>query len=117
LVVASFDRDIIDVEATYAGPGAKVIPTARQDVVVPPILTSPPLSGIASDYADRQVDDGATNDIEHAASLAAIEAELKPATLATLNKIADSYRRLRRLQHRDISARRSPLCMDASTKS
>jgi RNA polymerase primary sigma factor len=97
-----FLRDIIDVEATYAGPGAKVSPTARQDVVVPPILTSPPLSGIESDYADRQLDDGATNDIEKATSLASIEAELKPAALATLNKIADSYRRLRWLQDRDI---------------
>jgi RNA polymerase primary sigma factor len=94
-----FLRDIIDVEATYAGPGAKVIPTARQDVVVPPILTSPPLSGIESDYADRELDDGA---IENATSLAEIESELKPAALAILNKIADSYRRLRRLQDRDI---------------
>ncbi len=92
-----FLRDIIDVEATYAGPGAKVIPTARQDVVVPPILTSSPLSGIESDCADRDDDD-----IENATSLAAIEAELKPAALATLNKIADSYGRLRRLLDRDI---------------
>jgi RNA polymerase primary sigma factor len=97
-----FLRDIIDVEATYAGPGAKVIPPARQDVEVPPILTSPPLSGIESDYADRDLDDCATNDSENATSLAAIEAELKPAALATLNKIADSYGRLRRLQDRDI---------------
>jgi len=97
-----FLRDIIDVEATYAGPGSKVIPTARHDVVVPPILTSPPPPGIESDYADRELDDGATNDIENATSLAVIEAELKPAALATLNKIADSYRRLRRLQDRDI---------------
>jgi RNA polymerase primary sigma factor len=92
-----FLRDIIDVEATYAGPGAKVIPTARQEVVVPPILTSPPLSGIESEYADRDDDDN-----ENATSLAAIEAELKPAALATLNKIADSYGRLRRLLDRDI---------------
>jgi RNA polymerase primary sigma factor len=84
------------------GPRAKVIPTARQDVAVPPILPSPPLSGIESDYADRELDDGATNDIENATSLAVIEAELKPAALATLNKIAESYRRLRRLQDRDI---------------
>jgi RNA polymerase primary sigma factor len=101
-----FLRDIIDVEATYVGPGAKVIPTARQDVVAPPILTSPPLSGIESDYADRELDEGASgDDIEHVMSLIAIEAELKPAALATLDKIADSYGHLRRLQDRDIHNR------------
>ncbi len=97
-----FLRDIIDVEATYAGPGAKVIPTAGPDVAVPPILTSPPLSGGEPDYADRELDDDAANDIENATSLATIEAELKPAALATLNKIAASYGRLRRLQDRHI---------------
>ena len=35
-------------------------------------------------------------------SLAAIEAELKPKVLKTFDKVADSYKRLRRLQDQDI---------------
>ncbi len=98
-----FLRDLIDVEATYAGLGAKAIPSALPDVVAPPTLTSTPLSGIESDCSERELDEGATgDDIESAISLAVIEAELKPMVLATFNKIAASYRRLRRLQDRDI---------------
>jgi RNA polymerase primary sigma factor len=103
-----FLRDIIDVEATYGGPGAKAIPTAMPDVVAPPVPASTPLSGIESDYCESEQDesasgdDNAGGDIENAMSLAAIEAELKPAVLATFDKIAGSYRRLRRLQDRDI---------------
>src|SRR5262245_30245942 len=41
-----FLRDIIDVEATYGGPGAKAIPTAIPDVVAPPVPASTPLSRI-----------------------------------------------------------------------
>src|SRR5947209_13075448 len=56
-----FVRDIIDVEATYAGPDAEVIPTATPDavasppgstphvkVVLPPVLSSAPPSRIES---------------------------------------------------------------------
>ena len=35
-------------------------------------------------------------------SLAAIEAELKPMVLGTLDAIADTFKRLRRLQDQDI---------------
>src|SRR5215831_14554876 len=104
-------RDIIDVEATYAGPGAEAIPTAIPDVVAPPVLTSAPQSRIKSKYSERELDEGgsgddnADDDIENAMSLAAIEAELKPTVLATFDKIADRYKRLRRLQDRDIRNR------------
>jgi RNA polymerase primary sigma factor len=103
-----FLRDIIDVEATYAGLGAEAIPSALPDVVAPPILTSTPLPGIESKYSERELDQGASgdenadDDIENAMSLAAIEAELKPRVLATFDKIADGYKRLRRLQDRDV---------------
>src|SRR5438309_10938060 len=40
--------------------------------------------------------------MENSLSLAAIEAELKPKVLETFDKIADSYKRLRRLQDQDI---------------
>src|ERR1700719_4551959 len=117
-----FLRDIIDVEATYAGPGAEAVPTAIPcavappvasaiapsyvKVVPPPVLTSTPPSGIKPNYNGREPDEGASgdddDDIENAISLAAIEAKLRPTVLATFDKIADRYKRLRRLQDRDI---------------
>jgi len=115
-----FLRDIIDVEATYAGPDAAAIPTAPSDavaptpasatpyvkVVLPPVLTSAPPSRIKSNSSngergeDASGDDNADDDLENAMSLATIEAELKPTVLATFDKIADRYKRLRQLQDR-----------------
>jgi RNA polymerase primary sigma factor len=116
-----FLRDIIDVEATYAGPDAAAIPPATPDavasppvsatpyvnVVLPPVLTSAPPSAIESNSSDRESGESASggdntdDDLENAMSLAAIEAELKPTVLATFDKIADRYKRLRQLQDRD----------------
>src|SRR6202034_210052 len=42
------------------------------------------------------------DDMENSMSLAAIEAELKPKVLETFDNIADSFKRLRRLQEQDI---------------
>ena len=42
------------------------------------------------------------DDMEASLSLAAIEGELKPKVLETFDRIADSYKRLRRLQEQDI---------------
>ena len=45
------------------------------------------------------------NDTENSLSLAAIEAELKPKVVETFDTIADSFKRLRRLQVQDIEFR------------
>ena len=42
------------------------------------------------------------DDMENWLSVAAIEAELKPKVIETFDIIADSYKRLRRLQDQDI---------------
>ena len=42
------------------------------------------------------------DDMENWLSVAAIEAELKPKVIETFNIIADTYKRLRRLQDQDI---------------
>ena len=119
-----FLRDIIDLEATYGGPGAEAFPAVVPGVVAPPaapsavppylqILPPPELSpatpyGLKPSDGEERRDDGANcesiddDDIENAMSLAAIEAELKPKVVATFDKIADSYKRLRRLQEQDI---------------
>ena len=118
-----FLRDIIDVEATYAGAGAEAIPSAIPVAAASPaesttaplylkaapplVRTSAPLSGVKSDYSGEEPDDDASgeenadDDIENAMSLATIEAELKPAVVATFDKIAERYKRLRRLQDQD----------------
>lgn len=116
-----FLRDIIDIEATYAGPGAEAGPTSIADAAVAlatanaapqPIPTSAPPSGIKANHGGRELDENASgnddgdDDIENVMSLAAIEAELKPKVLATFDNIADSYMRLRRLQDRHSHSKR-----------
>src|SRR5262249_49671114 len=55
--------------------------------------------GEAAAMADADMDD---DDLENSLSLAAIEAELKPKVLETFDRVADSYKKLRRLQDQDI---------------
>jgi len=127
-----FLRDIIDLEATYAGPDAKAMPTP---VVIGPdgqlvapqpgaaiIGMQPPqtpatapaaptpfkAAGDRAEGAERAAEGAAgegdfdDDDMENSLSLAAIEAELKPKVLETFDNVADTYKRLRRLQDQDI---------------
>lgn len=144
-----FLRDIIDLEATYAGPDAKNNMVAAQAVgpdgqPLPgapvtngggPMLTVVPSQPIAPAAAPPQpaafkpaappsqpqqrpeggegegeggetppgADDFDDDDMENSLSLAAIEAELKPKVLETFDTVADTYKRLRRLQDQDIA--------------
>ncbi len=97
----AFLRDIIDLEATYAGPDAKVAPVAA----IPFTNVPEPANGVAEvqsaepSAAEADYDD---DDMENSLSLAAIEAELKPKVVETFDNIADAYKRLRRLQDHDI---------------
>jgi RNA polymerase primary sigma factor len=137
-----FLRDIIDLEATYAGPDAKNNmannmanninmgpgngangegqPVAQNGgppnltLVQPPQPAPPPAAapfkakeaGEESENAEggEQPPEGEfdDDDMENSLSLAAIEAELKPKVVETFDKIADSFKRLRRLQDQDI---------------
>jgi RNA polymerase primary sigma factor len=119
-----FLRDIIDLEATYAGPDAKGVPAipagdgeAAADGSVQPPQTAAPATAPAAatpfrakpdaipgeeeptEPPEGELDD---DDMENSMSLAAIEAELKPKVLETFDNVADSYKRLRRLQDQDI---------------
>jgi RNA polymerase primary sigma factor len=131
-----FLRDIIDLEATYAGPDAKgmatpvVIGPDGQPVVTAPIAGAPmagalppqtaapatapasatPFKAPAADDGDGEEKPAAEpdfddDDMEGSLSLAAIEAELKPKVLETFDNVADTYKRLRRLQEQDIQFR------------
>ena len=126
-----FLRDIIDLEATYAGPDAKAMPAPvigsdGQPIVAspgaPPVPGSPMLAQTpalpsaptgATPFANGEGGDGGEaapgegdfdddDDMENSLSLAAIEAELKPKVVETFDNIADAYKRLRRLQDQDI---------------
>jgi RNA polymerase primary sigma factor len=132
-----FLRDIIDLEATYAGPDAKgmatpvVIGPDGQPVVAAPVAgaaagalppqtaapaTAPagatPFKAPADEDGDGEEKpesppepDFDEDDMEGSLSLAAIEAELKPKVLETFDNVADTYKRLRRLQEQDIQFR------------
>src|SRR6516225_2988583 len=117
-----FLRDIIDLEATYAGPDAKVMPNSAPGAdgqtapgAAPP--QTPQMSApatapaAATPFVSKSDEDGEgsaepamgegdmdDDDLENSLSLAAIEAELKPKVLETFDNVADSYKRLRRLQ-------------------
>jgi RNA polymerase primary sigma factor len=148
-----FLRDIIDLEATYAGPGAKAMPgmagapgapgvprgpeasaaaapvsgtdpaavgndppAATTPVAAPPAAPDGPTpfqpaaganahggdAGGEAAIVDSNLED---DDLENSLSLAAIEAELKPKVLETFDNVADTYKRLRRLQDQDIANR------------
>jgi RNA polymerase primary sigma factor len=153
-----FLRDIIDLEATYAGPDAKnmqppqIDPATGQPIpqqpnaagmpgqpgqqnggmgqpqlrVVPqssgfaqPAQQTPPPFKAAPSTApgaggdEEPKDPGETaasddydeDDMENSLSLAAIEAELKPKVMESLDNIAGEFKRLRRLQEQDIELR------------
>jgi RNA polymerase primary sigma factor len=138
-----FLRDIIDLEATFAGPDAKAMPAPvigpdGQPIVVAGAVPGAPIAGIpipgalppqtvapataptgATPFKAPAEDDGDgeekpegaaepdfdEDDMEGSLSLAAIEAELKPKVLETFDNVADTYKRLRRLQEQDIQLR------------
>lgn len=93
-------RDIIDLEATYAGPDGKnpeQMPGEGED---------------GAEAAEEATREGETppegmddDDIENNVSLSAMEAELKPRVLETFDSIASNYTKLRRLQDQDIAGR------------
>jgi RNA polymerase primary sigma factor len=146
-----FLRDIIDLEATYAGPDAKnnmnpgllgagvavegqpaeangngngngngsgsgnggggdpmlaaVAPPAAPPSPTPfRAAPAPEVEGEEKDPAEAAAESDMDDDeFENQMSLAAIEAELKPKVVETFDKIADNYKKLRRLQEQDIS--------------
>jgi RNA polymerase primary sigma factor len=139
-----FLRDIIDLEATYAGPDAKnnmnpsllgtpvgpdgqplpadaaaasgegdVDATVAAPPAAPPSPTPfRPARGAPGGAGERDEKDPGEaaaegdmeeDDFDNQMSLAAIEAELKPKVVETFDKIAENYKKLRRLQEADIS--------------
>ncbi|NLH82701.1 MAG: RNA polymerase sigma factor RpoD [Phyllobacteriaceae bacterium] len=94
-------RDIIDLEATYAGPDGKA--------GGPPMV---PVDGeeaegeeeAAAETEGEMAEDG-EEDMEGNVSLSAMEAELKPKVLEIFDLIADDYKKLSRLQEQLVEGR------------
>jgi RNA polymerase primary sigma factor len=106
-------REIIDLEATYAGPEAKQAPVVeRTDEDAKP--KEEPRGGrrsrededdITNVGGESRVEDDDEDDDEANLSLAAMEAELRPQVMETLDVIASTYKKLRKLQDQQVEQR------------
>src|SRR5262245_54405082 len=116
-------RDVIDLDATYAGPDVKALPPpeiVRDGPGRPPQIPAPdtaPVTAIPFKPVGESTDGNETaahgmisegdlddddDDKESWFSIAAVEAELKPKVIESFDTIAGTYKRLRRLQDQDI---------------
>ncbi|MER9962216.1 RNA polymerase sigma factor RpoD [Mesorhizobium sp. M0045] len=104
-------REIIDLEATYAGPEAKQAPVVER---IEEAKTEEKSRRSREDEDDVTnvggdtrglVDDDEEDDDEASLSLAAMEAELRPQVMETLDVIADTYKKLRKLQDQQVENR------------
>ncbi|MGE5267299.1 MAG: RNA polymerase sigma factor RpoD [Deltaproteobacteria bacterium] len=91
-------RDIIDLEATYEGPEAKA-PDATGDEAAEGEAEGAAGDGAAPAGGEMSDDE---EDFENALSLAAMEAELKPKVLETFDRIANTYKKLRKQQDKKL---------------
>ncbi|MBB5702620.1 RNA polymerase primary sigma factor [Ochrobactrum daejeonense] len=103
-------REIIDLETTYAGPEAKQAPVIeRVEEEKPRDDKSPRRSRDDDDITnvggDAQVEEEEDDEDEANLSLAAMEAELRPQVMETLDLIADTYKKLRKLQDQQVEGR------------
>ena len=99
-------RDIVDLEATYAGPEAKAPSVQPNGEGVP--TSEAANNGNGEGNADGMPggdDDEDEDDLENNLSLAAMEAEIRPQVMATFDLIAESYFRLRKLQDQQVENR------------
>ncbi|VTZ51336.1 RNA polymerase, sigma 70 (sigma D) factor [Methylocella tundrae] len=112
-------RDIIDLEATYAGPDGRNTPKidmtapgaaellAEQQAAPATAPLNPParLRPAGEEGVDPPIPEDVfdeEDDMENSVSLSAMEAELKPKVLDTFDRVADAYKKLRRLQDQNV---------------
>jgi RNA polymerase primary sigma factor len=104
-------REIIDLEATYAGPEAKQAPVVERieeaKVEEKPRRSREDEEDITNVGGDTRglTDDDEEDEDEASLSLAAMEAELRPQVMETLDVIADTYKKLRKLQDQQVENR------------
>ncbi|UCI09458.1 RNA polymerase sigma factor RpoD [Mesorhizobium sp. B1-1-8] len=107
-------REIIDLEATYAGPEAKQAPVVERIEEAPKVDEKPRGRGAGREEEDditnvggdtRGLEEDEDDEDEASLSLAAMEAELRPQVMETLDVIADTYKKLRKLQDQQVENR------------
>ncbi|MCG6114796.1 MAG: RNA polymerase sigma factor RpoD [Mesorhizobium sp.] len=105
-------REIIDLETTYAGPEAKQAPVVeRVNEDEKPKQDDKPRRGgredddITNVGGESQTEEDDDDEDEANLSLAAMEAELRPQVMTTLDLIADTYKKLRKLQDQQVENR------------
>ncbi|OYR13723.1 RNA polymerase sigma factor RpoD [Brucella grignonensis] len=103
-------REIIDLETTYAGPEAKQAPIVerveeektRDDKGPRRSRDDDDITNVGGDMPAEEEEE---DEDEANLSLAAMEAELRPQVMETLDLIADTYRKLRKLQDQQVESR------------
>ncbi len=104
-------REIVDLEATYAGPDGKQVPRAEgAEGIATGGAEGVGRPGGPGDGAESALPEGALPDdlddeFEGGLSLAAMEAEIKPRVLEIFDRIADNTKKLRRLQVENVEQR------------
>ncbi len=102
-------REIIDLETTYAGPEARQAPIIERVEEIKPKDEAPrrpshdddDITNVGGDMGEVEDDD---EDDEANLSLAAMENELRPQVMETLDFIADTYVKLRKLQDQHVES-------------
>lgn len=102
-------REIIDLETTYAGPEARQAPIIERVEEVKPKDEAPrrpshdddDITNVGGDMGEVEDDE---EDDEANLSLAAMENELRPQVMETLDFIADTYVKLRKLQDQHVES-------------
>ncbi|WP_417582980.1 RNA polymerase sigma factor RpoD [Pelagibacterium sp.] len=128
-------RDIIDLEATYAGPDAKMADATagndededEDDAPASAAGGAPAAPAARSDRSEKsengaqegaseggQTDDDDDDDeYENNLSLSAMEAELKPQVVETFDRIAETYGRMRKVQDQHVEDQLAAKSLDA----
>ncbi|MEZ2127012.1 MULTISPECIES: RNA polymerase sigma factor RpoD [unclassified Sinorhizobium] len=112
-------REIIDLETTYSGPEAKAAPQFQS----PEKIEADRKAAEEKEKARRTrsgddditdvggegmpVEEEEEDEDESSLSLAAMEAELRPQVMVTLDNIAETYKKLRKLQDQQVEQRLS----------
>ncbi|MGE6741701.1 RNA polymerase sigma factor RpoD [Allorhizobium pseudoryzae] len=114
-------REIIDLETTYSGPEAKAAPQFQSPEKIEadrkaaeekektrrprPSAGEDDITNVGGDLPPMEEEE--EDDDESNLSLAAMEAELRPQVMETLDFIAETYKKLRKLQDQQVEARLS----------
>ncbi|GAB1582535.1 MULTISPECIES: RNA polymerase sigma factor RpoD [Phyllobacteriaceae] len=103
-------REIIDLETTYAGPEAKQAPVIERVEEEKPRADEKPRRASRDDDditnvgGETPIEEDDEDDDEANLSLAAMEAELRPQVMEKLDLIADTYKKLRKLQDQQVES-------------